>query len=372
MTAAYFKSFYRTQYLIPSLTDVVQEHRAEDQEVKERILKDGIRTNSYTRYESQDLQALGWELVSSECLRHLDLPRKFIKLNGSHENVSKSIRSGENEFKPGPRDNLYRPYYAEKVRAGMRKLGMSPHVPRKYIVHIRENDYVTVSEEIDIMSKEECLDHWGKLHREGKLQETVKKICQLIKMTALVDANITNICFTKSGEIAVIDTEPMGLFSRTSYSPYENSIRKIDQYIQGGLSQLKCSFEDKMGGRKVTYEDSLWKEAKARGAVYSIGTYDKKALIPSEEKYRPILEAFKQAVDEEIKAYEDTPWESKEKEIRNSTAISTKWNWSLIIASILILPPLLLAIYSLFKTVCYFPRREPDALNSVFYTGTLQ
>jgi len=355
LAAAYFTSFYRSVDLTCSLHETIQSYRVADQAVKTLIERDGIKTEEpYKIGEIPQLKALGWQLLSSECLKHPALLGKFIKIANS-DSGNKCVGNGNHKAKPALRDNLRRPFYAQKIRESMIHLGMPPNVPHKYIVSINKDRFVVVSEAIDIMSKDENLDHWEKLYHEGKLQGTIKKICKLIRSTALADANISNVCFTKSGEIAVVDTEPMGLY--TEDFP-EDLIRKIDRYIQLGLEQLKDSFAKQMGIRKVDYETSLWRNAKMRGAEYNREVYDREAMDPSIARYQPIMEAFAQAVNEEIQLYNDLPQATREAEIRNGTAVNTKWNWPLLIFSISLFPPLILGIYSCLMTCC--SKKEPE------------
>lgn len=113
-----------------------------------------------------------------------------------------------------------------------------PHHERERGASDDGYDFFVVSEKFNIMHEQDGID-WLKAQNQDRQMQVVTMICKFIYHTGFIDAHFGNITFKTEGQdIAIVDTEPCGLFIDSSQRPYRNSPLPLSAARVRGLTRF--------------------------------------------------------------------------------------------------------------------------------------
>lgn len=156
----------------------------------------------------------------SSVLEHPDLPGWIIKtcarrtpkdmfLAGLNNDVNEMALFSKNE-------GLMRIENGKRIKKAADELGMDIVIPTKKLVQYPqttsskpEEKYFLLCEKLDILSPEEVIQKISKMS-EMEQRTLAQNLAKLIKKAGIIDFSFSNISFTRSGRIAIYDTEPAG------------------------------------------------------------------------------------------------------------------------------------------------------------------
>lgn len=122
----------------------------------------------------------------------------------------------------------------ERIRKKAKSLGIDLAVPKEYAIpypHPKPGDvsrrYFIISEKLNILSVEDTVRKIVNMAPQEQI-DLAKKISHLIKKVGFADSTFDNIRFTTDGKLAIVDTEPAGLFiaKNDRIHPKSHSVEK--------------------------------------------------------------------------------------------------------------------------------------------------
>jgi stalled ribosome alternative rescue factor ArfA len=302
---------------------------------RNHFLERPARGRGHNNRLKRQLARKNWQQFNRSTFGHTDLPGWIIRTNHGNECLESqrglSPRPSAGEF-----ENLQRPIMGDILRRAAKEAKLDLVVPEEYLIQTpnpRGQDlgqrFFVISQKFEL--EEDQLGCWKALYDAGTLRETVRKICRWISLSGFANASLDNLRFLQSApgqakRLAVINTESFGLLeepgeTRELLPTFRRRICALT-----GLRQFRES-----------WDTFLETDAKREGGDKNISIY-----LNRYAQHKPLITLVQETCSFAMPDDHSSAFFASLKRVH---AVSTTWNWPLIIATIIL--PLILLILAI-------------------------